>query len=163
MLPTPPASRNPLRVAVIGGGIGGLTLALALRRREITGASFIVQPDIIKHFSTNPIGAIFPVLGAVGLVLARPSVDTRRNFLGSSLFIAGMVASAAYGIFPNLLIARGNPQFSLTVDNSSAPAFGLSTAIGWWVPGILLGIAYLTFAYRRFSGKVASEAVESGY
>ena len=39
----------------------------------ITGASFIVQPDIVKHFSTNPIGAIFPVIGAVGLVLARPA------------------------------------------------------------------------------------------
>jgi 2-polyprenyl-6-methoxyphenol hydroxylase-like FAD-dependent oxidoreductase len=33
-------SRHKLRIAIIGGGIGGLTLAIALRQRDVTAQAF---------------------------------------------------------------------------------------------------------------------------
>lgn len=82
-------------------------------------------------------------------------------FLASSIFIAGMLSSAAFGLYPYVLPSRIDPQFGLTITNAAAPAYGLAIGLAWWVPGIALAIAYVVFVYRRFAGKV--RLPEEGY
>ena len=48
-----------------------------------------------------------------------------------------MLTSVVFGVFPNVLPANSDPQFSLTVTNASAPEFGLRVGLWWFVPGIL--------------------------
>jgi cytochrome d ubiquinol oxidase subunit II len=119
----------------------------------ITILSFQVQPQLAVSFSARPWGYVFPVAALIALVLARVwTVRGRAGhaFLASSAFIAAMLSSAAFGIYPYVLPSRPDPNLSLTVSNSAAPAYGLGVGLAWWIPGIVLAIAYFFFTYRRF-------------
>jgi cytochrome d ubiquinol oxidase subunit II len=75
-------------------------------------------------------------------------------FLCSCLFLAGMLTSAAFGLYPYVLPASGDPAFSLTVANAAAAPYGLRAGLYWFIPGVLLTASYFVYTYRSFSGKV---------
>ena len=123
----------------------------------ITALSFRIQPQLSASFSARPWGYVFPVTALIALVLVRVWTvrgRTARAFLASSSFIAAMLSSAAFGLYPYVLPARPDTNLGLTVSNSAASAYGLSTGLAWWIPGIALAIAYFFFTYRHFGGKV---------
>ena len=131
----------------------------------ITYSSFIVQPHIWANFSAHPWGLIFPALALAGLagvyVWTSPSTSATaefRAFAGSCAYLAGMLTSAAYGLFPIVLPARGNPAYSLTIDNAKAGDYGLKIGLIWWSIGMVLAAVYFVFVYRYFAGKVSAEA-----
>jgi cytochrome d ubiquinol oxidase subunit II len=80
--------------------------------------------------------------------------EERKAFLSSSVFIAGMLTSAAFGLFPYVLPSNTDPNLGLTVYNSAASAYGLRVGLGWFIPGILLAVGYHVVVYRHFAGKV---------
>jgi cytochrome d ubiquinol oxidase subunit II len=121
--------------------------AMLVLTAVVTVTSLMVQPLV----TPTPFGA----LTAVGLFLAR---DPRRElsaFLGSSLYLAGMLASAAASLYPVVLPSTPHPQFSLTIENARSSDYGLQVAVYWWVPALLLTTGYFVFLYRRFAGKVS--------
>jgi len=64
---------------------------------------------------------VFPLLAVAGLIGMR-AID-RRNaaaFLCSSLFIVGMLTSAAFGLCPYVLPSNTDPRLGLTVYNAAA-------------------------------------------
>ena len=77
----------------------------------------------------------------------------RAAFLGGSAFIVGQLLTAFGGLFPVLLRARENPQFSLTAASAASQGAGRNFALVWWVPGLLLAAAYLWWVLRHFRGK----------
>jgi cytochrome bd ubiquinol oxidase subunit II len=124
----------------------------------VTLSSFAVQPNLSRQLRTQPWGAVLFVLTAAGIVAERALIRRRRDlaaFLASCLSIAGMLASAAFGVFPNLLPSNTMPDSSLTVYNAAAGGYGLSVALYWFIPGMALAIGYFIFVYRRFAGKQA--------
>src|SRR5579872_1639375 len=129
----------------------------------ITGLSFRIQPQLAGSFSARPWGYIFPVSAVMALLLAR--VWTPRGgagaFLASSAFIATMLVSAAFGLYPYVLPSSAGIQFGLTVSNAAAASYGLRVSLWWFVPGIALAMGYFLFTHRRFAGKVRS--AEEGY
>lgn len=130
----------------------------------ITVLSFIVQPRLAASFREGPWGYIFPLLALVGLIGARlmnSSGRARDAFLGSALYIIGMLTSAAFGLFPYVLPSNTDPSLALTVHNSAAPAYGLKVGLYWFIPGMILATSYFVFIYRHFAGKVQVE--EQGY
>ena len=130
----------------------------------ITKLSFQMQPQLAASFSVHPWGYIFPSAALIAFALVRASMHRRRTasaFLLSSVFIAAMLSSAAFGLYPYLLTSRTNPEFALTVSNAAAAPYGLRVGLAWWIPGIALAIAYFVFTYRRFRGKVRPR--EEGY
>ncbi len=129
----------------------------------ITVLSFLVQPQLAASFSARPWGYVIPAVALTAFVLIRVWAQRRpaAAFLASSIFIAGMLSSAAFGLYPYVLPSRIDPQFGLTIANAAAPAYGLSIGLAWWLPGIALAIAYVVFMYRRFAGKV--RLPEQGY
>src|SRR5579864_98817 len=129
----------------------------------ITLLSFWIQPQLAASFSARPWGYVIPAAALTAFVLVRVWAPSRpaAAFLASSVFIAGMLSSAAFGLYPYVLPSRIDPQFGLTIANSAAPAYGLSIGLAWWIPGIALAIAYVVFMYRRFAGKV--RLPEEGY
>jgi cytochrome d ubiquinol oxidase subunit II len=129
----------------------------------ITGLSFLIQPQLSASFSARPWGYVFPVAAVVALALV-PVWTPRRtaaSFLASSAFIAAMLVSAAFGLYPYVLPSRSDPQFGLTISNAAAAGYGLRIGLWWFVPGIGLAIGYFVFTYRRFAGKV--RAAQEGY
>ena len=124
----------------------------------MTAASFFIQPYLMKQFRMHPWGTIFPVLALVGMIGARVLSSRRRNlqaFLSSGLYLAGMLSSVAFGVFPNVLPSNTGPNWGLTIYNAAAAEHGLLVALCWFIPGMALAIGYSVLVYRRFAGKVA--------
>lgn len=119
----------------------------------ITIFSFRVQPHLGESFRDRPWGYIFPLIAFTGLALMR-SRDTLRAFLGSSLYIVGMLTSVVFGVYPWVLPSNADPSLSLTVQNAAAPAYGLEIGLIWFIPGIALALGYFVYTYRNFAGKV---------
>jgi cytochrome d ubiquinol oxidase subunit II len=129
----------------------------------ITALSFLIQPQLAASFAARPWGYVFPAAALIALALVRLWITrpSAAAFLASSAFIAAMLVSAAFGLYPYVLPSRADPQFGLTISNAAAAGYGLRIGLWWFVPGIALAIGYFVFTYRRFSGKV--RPTEEGY
>jgi len=149
------------RSRLIARGAWAVTLVLAILS---TIATFAVQPHISSNFFGQPWGFIFPAIALIGFIGFGVLNFRQRDlasFFASCTFIVGMLASAAFGIFPMLLPAV-NPTYSLTIQNASASLYGQTVGLIWWIIGIILAIIYFIFAYRTFWGKVQVSNTE-GY
>ena len=82
-------------------------------------------------------------------------------FLAWSAFLALLLASAAFGLYPWVLPSSLDPRFSLTIDQVQAADSSLRIAAVWWPIGIALAVGYTTYVHWRFSagtpGKPAHE------
>jgi cytochrome d ubiquinol oxidase subunit II len=116
-----------------------------------------VQPRMAARFADQPWGYLFPALGAGGLAASlvfRRSNRELHAFLGSAAYLAGMLASVAFSLFPYVLPSSLNPAGGLTVHAAAADGHGLRVALAWWLPGMALVTGYFVFVYRKFGGKV---------
>jgi cytochrome d ubiquinol oxidase subunit II len=126
----------------------------------ITFFSFRLQPNIAKEFAEHVWGYVFPLLALAGLAGMKVWSARARDlsaFLGSCLYLVGMLTSAAFGVFPYVLPSNGSPGAGLTVTNAAAAEYGLYVGLAWWIPGMALAVLYSVFVYRHFAGKVADE------
>jgi cytochrome bd ubiquinol oxidase subunit II len=141
--------------------------AVVLLTAAITLATFRVQPQVLSNLDGYPWGYVFPAAAIAGLGITRWAIgrgNERRAFLGSCVYLVGMLASVGFGLYPDLLPASTDPAFSITVDNAKASAYGLRVGIVWWAIGMALAAGYFVFTYRRFAGKVRpGEAEHEGY
>lgn len=116
-----------------------------------------VQPAFHLNYAAHPAGYLFPSVGVAALAAA---LEFRRRdedfaaFGTSSLFILAMLASTAWGSYPNILIATTDPANSLTVTNATAGTYGLQVGLWWFLIGFSLVITYQVYAHRAFLGKV---------
>ncbi|MCI0428791.1 MAG: cytochrome d ubiquinol oxidase subunit II [Nitrospiraceae bacterium] len=139
------------RAAWLAGSAVAVLVGLAL-----TAVPF-VQPSFRLNYAAHPIGYVFPFLGMAALVAA---LELRRRswdagaFYATSLLILAMLASTAWGSYPNILIATNDPANSLTVTNATAGAYGMHVGLWWFLIGFGLIIAYQVYAHRVFWGKV---------
>jgi cytochrome d ubiquinol oxidase subunit II len=125
-----------------------------------------LRPEVWTNYREHLWGYLFPLAGAAGLAGMRfftARGNDRAAFLSSALFIAGMLASTAFGLFPNVLPASTSPEFGLTVYNASAQPYGLAVGITWWSAGIILAIGYFTYLFFQFRGKIKVPAEGEGY
>jgi cytochrome bd ubiquinol oxidase subunit II len=123
----------------------------------MTAASFFIQPTLMQQFRTRPWGVVFPILAVVGMVGAGVLSRSRRDlqaFLASGLYLAGMLSSVAFGVFPNVLPSNTSADFGLTIYNAAAAEHGLLVGLFWFIPGMALAIAYSVLVYRRFAGRL---------
>jgi cytochrome d ubiquinol oxidase subunit II len=135
--------------------------AVAALTAGVTIASFRIQPHLASSFHERPWGYLFPALALAGWVGIRFARSEMKAFLGSGLYVLGMLASVAFGLFPYVLPSTTDPQLSLTVYNTATAEYGLRIGLGWWIPGMLLAAAYTIFTHRTFAGKVRVD--EGGY
>lgn len=129
-------------------------------------STFIIHPELWDNYASHPAGAAFPLLAAAGLggsLLFQRRARDGAAFLSSALFIGGMLASTAFGLFPRMLPASTNPAWSLTAYNTAAGGYGLGVGLIWWLVGMTLATGYFVFVYRSFRGKVSPRSNEGGY
>lgn len=123
----------------------------------VTYFTFRIQPQLARNLGRAPWGIAFPAIAIGGLIAARIFIGRRqdhRAFFASSASIAGMLASASFGIYPYVLPSITDPARGLTVENTLAGHHGLSVGLMWWAPGMLLATLYVIYAHLKFSGKV---------
>ena len=126
----------------------------------------VIRPGIWDNFFSLPLGFLFPLLGLlgiVGMIYFNIQGQDFLAFLSSSAFIVGMLAATAFGVYPTLLPASTDPAYSLTIYNSAAMPYALGVGLIWWIIGILLALAYVTYLHIAFKGKVTKPVGEDGY
>ena len=125
-----------------------------------------VQPVLKVHFTAQPLGFIFPLL--IIVLLAGQFIFLRREsdrwaFVASSLLILFILATAFFGLYPNLVLASVDPSKSLTIYNAATNEYGLRVGLIWFSIGFLLMLAYVGFMYRSFWGKVTTQPEDQDY
>ena len=141
-------------------GAWGILFVTAL----VTLVTLRIQPQILANLTGHLWGFVFPAIALarfVGIFLfsggqITPQVE-RRAFLSSSAYLLGMLTSAAFGLYPYVLPARGGPALSLSIYNARTSDHGLLVGLAWWIVGMILAAVYSIFLYRRFAGKVRSD------
>jgi cytochrome d ubiquinol oxidase subunit II len=138
------------------------TIVLAIPASIVT---FSMQPQIAANFTSYLWGFIFPIIALIGLVASGYFNFKQRDsaaFFSFGTFIAGMLASSAFGLYP-LVLPAVTPANSLTIHNSSASPYGLVVGLVWWSIGMVLAIVYFVFTYRLFWGKVPTTKEAESY
>ena len=116
-----------------------------------------VHSELFSGMIHRPFGwlGLFCVLS--GIISVFVSLRSRREshaFVGSSVFIAGLVIAGAAGVFPLMLYSTLAPGNSLSAYQMAAAGHGLAIALVWWPIALILAIVYFAFIYRHYSGKV---------
>ena len=132
----------------------------------VTVLTFRLQPQVAANLATWSWGWIFPGIAVAGLI-GVPWFASRgregRAFVASSVYLTGMLASAAFGLHPYVLPSVNDPARGLTAASAAAAEHGLRIGLAWWIPGMVLVAAYFVYTYRQFSGKVSHEPEGTGY
>ncbi len=119
-----------------------------------------VHLDVVDNYRRWPLGLLIPVVvfaSLAGVLYFATEYREKAAFLCSSMYIAGMLGGAAFGIYPDVLPAAMNQNNSLTIYNTAAGHHGLAVGLVWWSLGMVIAIAYFVFIYRMFKGKVVLE------
>ena len=120
-------------------------------------ATLYIRPQVRDNFIARPWGWGIPLAVVASLAAMKYYRLTNRDlpaFLASAAFIAGMLGGAAFALYPTLLPSSTDPALSLTIYNARTGAYSMGVGLIWWVFGIGLAVAYFTFLYRFFRGKV---------
>lgn len=126
----------------------------------------LARPHSLDNYIHHPIAFLIPcaVLASLATVLhgsKRGSALTA--FLGSSAYLASMLAGAVIGLFPVLLPTVGTDGRDITIALALAGSHTLHVGLVWWSIGILLAILYFVLIHWLFRGKVPRHAEGYGH
>jgi cytochrome d ubiquinol oxidase subunit II len=118
----------------------------------------VVRPDLLGPAIHNPACwlGLLAVLVSIGMLISGLlSRAEKRAFVGSNLFLVGLMATGAAAIFPVMLYSTVAPGNSLTAYAVAASPSALRLASLWWPVGFVLTVTYSAFISRRYAGKVS--------
>jgi cytochrome d ubiquinol oxidase subunit II len=118
-------------------------------------ATFHVQPLVPLALRIRPWGWALPLGALAAAGFSRWALGRGREgaaFAGSAAYLLGLLASAAFGLYPALLPSAGIGP-ALTVANSASGDYALRSALYWWLPGMALAAAYFVILYRSLPPK----------
>ncbi|MBY6243974.1 cytochrome d ubiquinol oxidase subunit II [Methylosinus sp. Sm6] len=102
-----------------------------------------------------PAAGLFGATVALVTIFFAPLVA----FIGSSLAIAGVVATAGFTLFPFLLPSSIEPNHGLTLWDASSSQRTLGLMLGAVIVFLPIVLAYTAWIYRVVRGKVSEAAV----
>jgi cytochrome d ubiquinol oxidase subunit II len=122
------------------------------------GAALVARSDARRVFDNfaSPLAWVGPLLTANVLFyvfLAFRFNHNGRAFLFTSLVVAGLAATAGAALYPNLVPAVEAAR-SLTVDNAHSSDTSLTIMLIVALIGMPIVVAYSSFIYWKFKGKV---------
>jgi cytochrome d ubiquinol oxidase subunit II len=124
------------------------------------GATLMVRPPLLENYRANPAGWLFPTFAAAGLAGIWFFLRREREhfaFLSSCCYLVAVLAGAAFGLYPNLLPATGDPAHAITIWNGAAGHKSLQIGLIWWSIGMVIAAGYFVLVYTMFRGKVRGQ------
>jgi len=131
-----------------------------------TAATWIVAPGLVRGFVSRPLAwasAVVFLGGLASSLAARRAGRDRDAFLGSALFLLGILAATAASVYPVMIAAANDPSRSLTAFNAASSPEALRVGLYWWPAGFLLAVAYFVLLFRLHRGRVDAAEGSSGY
>jgi len=117
---------------------------------------------LFDNYLAHPALILVPILAVVALFAIKVFLmkgDLLKAFTASCLTILLVVATGVTGLFPNLIPSSLDPQFSLTIYNSSSSPYTLKIMTGVAFIFIPIVIAYKIWVYRIFRAPVTDRDV----
>ncbi|MBN1765171.1 MAG: cytochrome d ubiquinol oxidase subunit II [Sedimentisphaerales bacterium] len=139
--------------------VSGAWVTIVILFIIVTIATFFVSPFILEGILAKPLYWVALVLVLAGLIFIPVANQAGRGglvFLASCMMIAGMLSLAAFSLFPRLVPALGNLNYSLTIFNGSSTQKTLWVMLVIALIGMPVVIGYTAFIYYIFRGKVTA-------
>ncbi len=127
-----------------------------------TMATLLYIPHMSRHMREHPVLFVLPVLTMLAVANIPREIHHGRDFLAflsSGATMAGLMALVGIGIFPNLVLSRPNPEWSLTIYNAASSPRTLTIMLIIAAIGVPLVLAYTGSIYYIFRGKVKLDAM----
>ncbi|WP_263365455.1 cytochrome d ubiquinol oxidase subunit II [Edaphobacter bradus] len=124
-------------------------------------ATVVARPDSLNNYREHGLAWLAPLVVIAGLAMVAISITKHwefRAFIGSSAYLAAMMAGAAAGLYPVLLPAVGGEGKDITIARALSGEHTLHVGLVWWTFGILLALTYTAIVYWLFRGKVPEHA-----
>jgi cytochrome d ubiquinol oxidase subunit II len=134
-----------------------LMIAFFILNTAVVGQTVFTHELIAERYLAQPLFAVFPALALASVLLAGWMVDRAHYFIAfllSSAMIAGLLFSAAIGLFPNLLISTLDPAYSQTIFNAASQPNTLTVMLVMAVIGMPFVLLYTAGVYYFFRGPV---------
>ena len=120
-------------------------------------ATILTQPQLLANAKAHAVLWLIPAL-ALGATVAIGVLNKQGKpqaaFLASALAIAANWGLVGAGIFPNLVPALGQPEYSLNLYQHSSSQLTLTAMLIITLIGMPIVLGYTIFVYRKFAGKV---------
>ncbi len=145
---------------------GRLGLLVAIGWPLVTVATVAANDSFFGSFARRPGAWVAVGAAAIGLLTSWRALGRGRHFmafLGSWVFIAGLLAATAVTMFPFMLRAVGGGPHSITAYAASNDPAGLRTALAWWSIGFPLALVYFVVLFRLHRGKATVAPEGQGY
>lgn len=121
----------------------------------IWSVSFV--PTSIRNFDNYPILWLLPLLNVLAILNIPRAINRQQPFyafVSSCATIAALVCLFAAAIFPDLLPAANNPQYSINIYNGSSSVLTQKIGLIIVAIGMPMVISYTILIYWTFRGKV---------
>jgi cytochrome d ubiquinol oxidase subunit II len=125
-----------------------------------------IRPELLAHAAQNPIwwlGLLAICGAAISLAFWLAAGREMLAFVGSNLLIAGLLATGAAAIFPNVLHSTLAPENSLNAYDIAAGPKSLAYAAVWWPIGFALAATYFVVVSQQYAGKVSVRRDNQGF
>jgi len=116
-----------------------------------------VRPELFAGMAAQPLawaGLAAVAGGLAAIFTALRSGAEARVFWGGCVLIAGLLGTAAAGLFPVILYSTISPEYSITAYNGSSDASSLRAAGYWWPVALVLAFSYFWFIGKHYRGRV---------
>jgi cytochrome bd ubiquinol oxidase subunit II len=123
-----------------------------------------VETPLWRNVLAKPSLLALPLLAVTGIIGIRFFLAKGSPWWAwgsSAVGIAGAVLFGVAGMFPNLILSRLDPAFSLTVFNAASSTLTLRIMLGVLLVFLPLVIAYQIWTFRTFRDPVTSEMLAS--
>jgi cytochrome d ubiquinol oxidase subunit II len=127
-----------------------------------TMATLVYVPHMIQQIRKNPVLFLLPLLTMLAIAnIPREMHHGRdfRAFLSSGAAIAGLMSLVGIGMFPYLVLARPDPNTSLTVYNAASSPKTLTIMLIIAAIGVPIVLAYTSSIYYIFRGKTKLDSM----
>lgn len=118
--------------------------------------------NLFSNYFANPIWRIVPLIVVGSLILTKILINKKqavKAFFSSSLTIVATTFFAIIGLYPNMIPSSLDPNYSLTLFNSSSSQYTLKIMLIVVIIFIPIVISYQIFIYKVFSDKVSNDNV----
>jgi len=115
------------------------------------------MPRALVNFERFPWAPSVVLISVLAIANIPRTVYTGKPvqaFASSTIAIASLVALFGLALYPNLVTASNNPQYSLTVFNAASSPGTLKTMLIFALVGMPFVLVYSAVVYRTFKGRV---------
>lgn len=147
------------------GEVHDRSLVLARRLWAVVGFGLVIitietvylKPAWLSNLADRPLAWIaIATMVASSVAVWRGLSSDRETLavLGSSLFIAGFLGTAAALMFPLMLMSTLGTEHSLTAHECASSRKALGIGLVWWPIAFVLACTYSMIIHLKYSGKV---------